>query len=133
MAKITFSLEELVEILIANDLILENIRRVKVKDGVVHFVIKTQLFILPLIPASLRFSSFDNNKVTFELTLVSSHLGKALSRHNQLLDLPACMKFEYPNVMIDMDKLFQEKNIRGLQVKDVMFSDGEFIVVTDKA
>jgi hypothetical protein len=133
MAKITFSLEELVEVLIANDLIFENIRRIKVKDGVVHFVIKTQLFMLPLIPASLKFLSFENNKATFELTLVSSHLGKVISRHNHILEseLPSCMEFEYPNVMIDMEKLLQEKNIRGLQIKDVLFKDSDFTVTID--
>ena len=134
MAKIMFSLEELVEIMIANELILENIRRVKVKDGIVHFVIKTDLFVLPLIPASLKFSSFENNKATFKLTLVNNQLSKIISRYNHILDteLPACMKFEHPNLMIDVEKLLQENNIRGLQIKDVLFKDSEFTVVIDK-
>lgn len=134
MAKIIFSLDELVEILIANDLIPENIKRIKVKDNVVHFVIKVQSFILPLIPASLRFLSFDDNKVTLELTLISSRLSKAIGRHNQLFDLkmPAYIKFEYPNVIVDMDKLLQEKNIRGIRVKEVLLKESEFTVVTDK-
>jgi len=134
MAKIIFSLDELVEILIANDLIPENIKRIKVKDNVVHFVIKVQSFILPLIPASLSFLSFDDNKVTLELTFISSRLSKAIGRHNQLFDLkmPAYIKFEYPNVIVDMDKLLQEKNIRGIRVKEVLLKESEFTVVTDK-
>jgi len=133
MAKITFSIEELVRILISNKLLPKNIVRVKVKGDSVHFYIKTQSFILPFIPASLRFLSFDNNNVTFELTLVSGQVNKILGRLDQLSDfkIPAYMKFEYPNIVVDMDKLLQGKNIRGLQLKSVLFENGEFVVVTD--
>ena len=132
MAKITFGLEEIVEILISNELLPKNIIRVKVKDDRVHFYIKTESFILPFIPASLRFLSFNNNNVTFEMTLVSGQVSKAIGRLDQLFDLkiPAYMKLEYPNIVINMDMLLQERNVRGLQVKDVFFKDGEFSIVT---
>ena len=134
MATITFGLEELIEILISNALLPKNIMRIKVKTDSIHFVIKTQSFILPLIPASLRFLDFNDNNVTFELTLVSGQVSKAIGRLDQLFDLsiPAYMKFEYPNVIVDMDKLLEEKKIKGVRLKDVFFKDSEFVVVTDK-
>jgi hypothetical protein len=133
MAKIIFSIEELIKILISNDLLPKNIIRVKVKDESVHFYIKTQSFILPFIPASLRFLSLDNNNVTFELTVVSDKVNKAIGRFDQFLDfeMPAYMRLEYPNIVVDIDKLLQEKNIRGLQLKNVFFENDEFVVETD--
>ncbi len=133
MAKITFSLEELLKILISNELLPRQIIRARVKGQRVHFVIRTNAFILPYIPASLRYISFDNNNAIFELTIASGHLNKAVSWLNQALKLkiPACMKIEYPNIFVDIDKLLEEKNIRGVQVKDIFFKDGEFAIVTD--
>ena len=132
MAKITFSLEELIGILISNELLPRQMIRTKVKGQRVHFVIRTNSFVLPFIPASLRYVSFDNNHAIFELTIVSGHLNKAVSWLNQALKLkiPACMKLEYPNISIDIDKLLKEKNIRGVRVKDIFFQDGEFAIVT---
>jgi hypothetical protein len=134
MAKITFSLEELLKILISNELLPRQIIRARVKGQRVHFVIRTNAFILPYIPASLRYISFDNNNVIFELTIASGHLNKTVNRLNQALKLkiPACMKLEYPNISVDIDKLLEEKNIRGLRVKDILFENGDFTIVTGK-
>jgi len=134
MAKITFSLEELLKILTSNELLPPEIVRARVKGQRVHFVIRTNAFILPFIPASLRYVSFDNNNAIFELTIVSGHLNKAVSWLNQALKLklPACMKLEYPNISVDVDELFEQKNIKGVQVKDILFENGEFAIVTEK-
>lgn len=134
MAKITFSLEELLKILISNELLPRQIIRARVKGQRVHFVIRTNAFILPFIPASLRYVSFDNHNAIFELTIVSGHFKKAVSWLNQALKLkiPACMKLEYPNIFVDIDELFEQKNIKGVQVKDIFFENGEFAIVTEK-
>ena len=132
MAKITFSLEELLKILISNELLPRQIIRARVKGQRIHFVIRTNAFILPFIPASLRYVSFDNNNAIFELTIASGHFKKAVSWLNQALQLkiPACMKLEYPNISVDVEKLLKEKNIKGVQAKDIFFENGEFAVVT---
>ncbi len=132
MAKIILSLEELVEILISNEILPRNIARARVKDNEIHFVINTQSFILPFIPASLRYLNFENGNMVFELTLVNGQVNEIMNGFNQAFELkiPAYMKYEYPNIFIDVDKLFQKKNIRGVQVKDVFFENGEFTIVT---
>jgi hypothetical protein len=132
MAKIAFSLEELLGILISNQLLPREIVRVKIKGERIHFVIKTSSFILPFIPASLRYLSYDNNNVIFELAIASGRLNKAVSWLNEILKLkiPVCMKLEYPNISVDIDKLLEENNIRGVRVKDIIFKDGEFTIVT---
>ena len=133
MAKIAFSLEELLKILISNELLPPQIIRARVKGQRVHFVIRTDSFVLPFIPASLRYVSFDNKNAIFELTIANGHLNKAVSWLNQVLKLklPPCMKLEYPNISVDIDKLLKEKNIKGVRVKDIFFDNGQFTIVTD--
>ena len=132
MAKITFSLEELTQILISNKLLRGDILRLKAEGERIHFVIRTNSFILPYIPASLGYLSFSDNKAIFELTIVSSHLNKAVSRLKQMLQLklPAYMRLEYPKIFVDVEKLLEEKNIKGVRVKDVSLKDGEFTITT---
>ena len=132
MAKITVNLEELIKILTSNELLPRQIIRARVKGQRVHFVIRTNSFFLPFIPASLRYVSFDNNNAIFEISIVSGHLNKAVGWLNQALKLkiPSCMKLEYPNISVDIDKLLEENNIRGVQVKDILFENGQFAIVT---
>ena len=133
MAKITFSLEELTRLLISNELLRGEILRPKVDGERIHFVIRTNSFILPYIPASLGYLSFSDNQAIFELTIVSSYLNKAVSRFKQQIlqfKLPLCMRLEYPKIFVDVDKLLEEKNIRSIRVKDISFKDGEFTIIT---
>ncbi len=132
MAIITLNLEELTRILISNKLLRDEILRPKVEGDRIHFVIKTNSFILPYIPASLAYSGFSDNHATFELTIVSSYLNKAVGRLKQILqlELPAYMKLEYPKIFIDADKLLEEINIKGIRVKDISFKNGVFTITT---
>jgi len=132
MAKMTFNLDELTQILISNELLRGEILRPKVEGDRIHFVIKTNSFILPYIPASLGYMGFSDNLATFELTIVSSYLNKAVSRLKKILQLklPVYIKLEYPKIFVNVDKLLKEKNIRGIQVKDVSFKGGEFTITT---
>ena len=132
MAKITFSLEELTQLLISNELLRGEILRPKVEGDRIHFVIKTNSFILPYIPASLGYLGYSDNLATFELTIVSSYLNRAVSRLKQILQLklPVYIKLEYPKIFVDVDKLLKEKNIRGIRVKDISLKGGEFTITT---
>ena len=132
MAKITFNLEELIQILISNELLRGEILRPKVEGDRIHFVIRTNSFILPYIPVSLGYLSFSDNQAIFELTIVSSYLNKAVSRLKQILQpkIPAYTRLEYPKIFVDVDKLLKEKNIRGIRVKDLSFEGGEFTITT---
>ena len=132
MAKMTFSLEELTKLLISNELLPGEILRPRVQGDRIHFIIRTDSFILPFIPASLRYVSFSGSNAVFELTIVSSHLNKAAGWLSQIvkLKIPPYMKLEYPRLYVDVDGLLQRKNIRGVCVKDITFENGEFTIVT---
>jgi len=132
MAKITFNLEEIIKILISNRLLPPEVIRIRVKAERIHFVIKTNTFILPFIPASLKYLSFDDNNAIFELSIVGGRLSKATRWINQMLKLkiPAYMKLDYPKMFVDIEKLLQENNIRGVRVKEISFEGGEFTIET---
>jgi hypothetical protein len=131
MAKIIFSLEELVDVLIACEILPLNIVRARAKDDEIHFVIKTQSPILPYIPASLRYLRFENNHAIFELTLVGGRADKVMSMIDPAIGIkmPEYIKFEYPLLIVDVDKLFDEKNIKSMRAEEVFFEDGQLNIV----
>jgi hypothetical protein len=132
MAKVTFTLEELLEILIANKLLPPRIVRVKVKGDEIHFVIVTNEFTLPYIPASLKYLGFNDNNALFELTIAPGRVSRDMSLLNQALKLktPAYVKLEYPKVFVDVDRVLRERNIRGIKIEDISFQNGEFTILT---
>jgi len=132
MAQLTFSLEELVEIVNSNGLLPPEIIRLRVKGEKIHFVIKTGSFILPYIPASARYVSFDGNNAIFELTVVSSHANKAVGWLNELVKvkMPDHMKLDYPHATVEINKLLEDENVKSLRVEDIQFEDGQFTIIS---
>lgn len=135
MAKIVFGFEELLELLVCNQLLPGSIARVRVKGERIHFAIKTNSFLLPFVPASVKYLRLKGSHIVFELAIVSDRASKAIGRLNQMLEpkMPTYAKLEYPILSVDIDKLLAEKNIRGLCVKEISFEEGEFTIVTENA
>jgi len=132
MAKITFSHAELIKILLSNELLPKKILRPKVEGDEIHFVVETNLPLIQFVPASLRFLSYTDDNAIFELAVVNSSLNAMIGRMNLLskLNAPGYVKFDFPKVYVDINKLLEEKNIRGVLLKDITFNDGEFTIVT---
>ena len=133
MATIAFSLDELVGILLANGLLpAQRIARARVEGDAVHFVIKTGSFVLPYVPASLKFVSFGDGTAIFELAVVGGRLNKTVSWLNEVLkqELPPCVRLEPPKVLVDIEKTLAGKNIKGIRVDDIRFEGGRFVIVT---
>ncbi len=135
MAKIVFGFEELLELLVCNQLLPGSIARVRVKGERIHFAIKTNSFLLPFVPASLKYLRLEGSHIVLELAIVSELASKAIGRLNQMLEpkMPTYAKLEYPILSVDIDKLLAEKNIRGVRVKEISFEEGEFTIVTENA
>lgn len=133
MARIILSLQEVLEIIISNNLLPPQVVRLRIKGEKIHFVVKTNTFILPYIPASLVYATFDGNNAIFHLTNVGGPVNKVMGRLHQALKLkiPDFVKIEYPKVFIDIEKVLKENNIRGIRVKDITFKDGQFTITTD--
>ena len=135
MAEIAITYQELLDILKSNNLLPVQIARAEVKNGCFHFVVRTENFLLPLVPASLRYLYFENNIAAFELTVVSSHFNKALGWFSQSLQarLPDYITLDLPNVLFDMEKLFLEKNIKGIYIREIIHEPCRFIVFIEKS
>jgi hypothetical protein len=135
MAKITFSHTELIKILFSNELVPKKILRPKVEGEEIHFVVETNFPLLQFVPASLKYLSYTDNNAIFEITVVYSSLNAMIGRLNLLskLNAPAYVKFDFPKVSVDVNELLKEKNIRGVLIKDIIFNDGEFTIVTCSA
>ena len=133
MARIIFGFEELLEILACNGLLPASIARARVKGERIHFVIKTNSFILPFIPASVKYLHLKGSHIVFELTVVSNSVSKVVSLLSKMLEpkMPTYMKIEYPLLSVDIRKLLAEKNIRGVHVKEIFFEDGDFTLITE--
>jgi len=43
------------------------------------------------------------------------------------------MKLDPPRLYVDVDALLKKKSIKGVCVKDIMFENGEFTIVTGGA
>ncbi len=132
MAKITFSLEELKEILISNAVLPKVILRPKVEGEEIHFVVNTNLPFLQFIPLTLRYLNYTDNNAIFEVSVVNGSLHKTISKLNLMsrLDVPEYIKIDFPKIYINVNEMLQIKNIQGILLKDIFFKDGEFTVVT---
>ncbi len=135
MARIVFGFEELLKILVCNGLLPGAIARARVKGDRIHFVIRTNSFILPFIPASVKYLRLEGSHAIFELAIVSNRVNKAANWLNQKLEpkMPRYVKLEYPILSVDIDKLLAERNIRGVRVREILFDNGEFTVITENA
>ena len=135
MAKIILGLEELIQILSSNELLPPEIIRVRVAGERIHFVIRTSSFIVPFVPASLRFLSLEGGTAVFELALVSSHVSKAASWLSQMfkIKIPKYAKLDYPKISVDVDELLKQVNIKGVRVKDILLEEGELTILTFNA
>ncbi|KPK44494.1 MAG: hypothetical protein AMJ65_02895 [Phycisphaerae bacterium SG8_4] len=135
MARIIFGFDELLEILVCNSLLPRTIARLRVKGERIHFVIKTNSFILPFIPASVKYLRFEGDLAIFELAIAGNRADRAKGWFKQMLEvkMPSWMKLEYPVLSIDVGKLLTEKSIRGIRLKEISFRDSEFTLITDRA
>ena len=133
MAKITFTLDEILEILTTNNLLPKQIVRTEVKNDSIHFAISTEAFILPFIPATLKYESFKDNIATFQLNLVSGHFNKALGFFGKSYEskLPEYVKLELPKVLVDLDRLLLKKNIKGIRIIEVSQEYDQFTIITE--
>ncbi|MBN2137112.1 MAG: hypothetical protein JW720_04845 [Sedimentisphaerales bacterium] len=132
MARITFSLEELIKLLVSNNLLPARIVRPKVQGDTIHFVIRTGTIVLPFIPASVKYLGLSNSVAELELTIVSSRLNKTVGRFigNIESKLPSFVRLEHPKIYVDIDKLLKDRNMKALTVEDIVVENGRINITT---
>jgi hypothetical protein len=132
MAKITFNLEELKEVLVSNAVLPKVILRPKVEGEEVHFVVDTNLPFLQFIPLTLRYLNYTDNNAIFEIGVENDNLHKTINRFNLIsrLNIPEYIKIDFPKIYINVNELLELNNIRGILLKDIFFKRGKFTIVT---
>lgn len=132
MAKIVLSLEELLEILIANGILPDKIQQPRAKGDTIEFVVKTGVVILPAVPVSLTYAGYEDNNIKFEITVAGGRFSETIGGFAKQFEskMPHGVRLDFPHVHVDANKLLEARNIRGLRISDISASDGEFTLTT---
>lgn len=135
MGQIVLSGDELGAILIANGLLPEEVTDLEFTQDEIRLRIKTPWPIFKSLRVVLRFAGFAQGQVVLHLEtnriidqfdwLVDKMLaGFPLAEHGA--------RWEYPRLYVDVNPLL-EQQIRGVQIKDIAFAEGEFRITTSHA
>jgi len=135
MAKINFSLEEVKEILLSNIQIPNYISDIRTEGQTFSFTIETGLPLMKSISPVVKYISFENGVVTLKMT-INYLKGKMLEKvANWTInkfkdDIPPYIKLDYPIITVDLNILMTGRNIKAIQVKDVIAEGNSFIITT---
>ncbi len=131
MAKITFNLEELLSILLANDVLPEQIQKANAGGDTIEFVVKTGVFILPMVPVSLKYVGYEGDEINFEITVAGGRFSDLIGGFAEQFEskMPPGVRLEFPQLYVDVAKLLEAKNIKGLRLSEILVNDGEFAIV----
>ncbi|MCF7958726.1 MAG: hypothetical protein K9M57_09795 [Phycisphaerae bacterium] len=124
MAKINFSLNELLTIAKANDIKLDRLEDIQVQGNTITVVIATGLPLPKTIKADIEFIDFDNGQAKLELK-GNPLVGKFVN----MVTLPTGITFNSPHFIIDVNSLIAQK-VKGLCIESMTLTDGEFTITT---
>ncbi|MCF8302825.1 MAG: hypothetical protein K9I94_06070 [Bacteroidales bacterium] len=132
MASIILSNEELINILNANDLIPDIVTDVKAVEDYITLKLNTKSFLKPYIPITLRYYEYANDHIvlSIETDWLTRNMA-SLININKILNNRVksnLIKFDFPWMYIEIHQLL-DKNTKGLQVKNVVFSNGRYTIV----
>jgi hypothetical protein len=119
MAKISVTFAELVDILVANNIIPEQISNLVVDGNIISFKYKIKTPFLTAVDISLEFVEFENGLLTFKIK-TAWLLEKMLSNPNFFKN--EYIEVEKSKIMIYLDMLVKEK-LKGLQIDKIYFTD----------
>ncbi|MGD0572340.1 MAG: hypothetical protein ABSB11_04910 [Sedimentisphaerales bacterium] len=141
MAKLIFSVPEILEIIKSNYSIPWQIEYLRAEKNQAWFRLETGLKFPAKIEVSLEFLRFERDMVIFHTNIewvtsicslgIPDMILKLLIRSLlKLKELGIYIELnEYPNIAINLNKILTDK-IKGIQVKDVTFDDGLFTITT---
>jgi len=130
VAKITFSIGEVVRILNSGRLVSEPLTEIKTKGDKFLVKLKTGWLAPKYIRAAIKYVDFYNGNVAFEITtnrLIDKFdwLVPRLFKSPHLPDYVS--QCEYPRVCVDINKVLADK-IKGVQIENITFENEQFCV-----
>ena len=132
MGQIVLSGDELVSILAANARMPDEVMGVETDGEEIKVQVATPVPILRSVPVRMRFAGFEQGQIV--LQLVTNGL---IDRFEWLVTKMLASlriedyggRWEYPRLYVDVNQLLQ-RQIRGVQIADVVFEDGDFHITT---
>jgi hypothetical protein len=134
MARLRFAPEEAINVLMANDLLPEVIRGVKIKDDTLIVKVATPLPLVDSLPVSIKYVGFEDGVVTLELS-VGYLKGRVLDSILKLVkgrmeeEFGDKIQLDYPRVYVHINRLLVAKNIRSVEVREITFEGGLFEIM----
>jgi len=133
MAQITFTAEEAINLLRANDLLPDVITGITVKEDTLVLKVAAPVPLVDYLPVSVRYVGFEKGVATVEVS--AGYLkGRVLEAILKLVKAKLEENFadeiqlDYPRLYVHINKLLAAKNITAVEVREVTFAGGSFTV-----
>lgn len=135
MAEIIVSVDELVHILKANNMMPPKVRDIEAYHQGISFKIKTGLFPLMLIRIVVKFTEYADDCAVFEV--VQNPLMKKfdwlIHKWIESMQMPEHIrKIEYPAIHIDVNGVLAQQ-LKGVRIKNISFESGLFYAILTEA
>ena len=127
MAKINFSLNELLTLAKANDVKLDRLEDIQVQGNTITVIVNTGLPLPKTIKADIEFIEFNNGHAKLEL-VGNSLIGKFVN----MVTLPTGITFSSPHFLIDVNTLIKQK-VKALQIESMTLTNGHFTITTQNS
>ena len=133
MAQLSIPLEELIGIIKANNILPPQVTDARAQNNGLELVIKTPIPLLPPVPVTLQFVSFENNTAKLELVLANAQLEKAAGMLTKTIEskLPEFINLDLPYILVNIDTLLRRKDIKGIRIKDITCIDDTLKIETE--
>ena len=124
MALLTFTINEVLELLEANDLKPERLSDVRVEGKVITVVINTGLPFPKTVKADVEYIDLTDGKLKLELKA-----NPMVAKLVNMLPMPKNIQYNSPFIYVDLNGFIAEK-LKGLSVSDVIMENNQIKIVT---
>ena len=126
MAKIIVSVAEIIDTIVANNLMPEQISEIDIQGDTISFQYNTGKIVPAKIEASINFEEFDKDLMIFGIQ--TTWLADKLLR---IMSLPQndYIQIDYPNIIFYVQRFLNDK-LKIVQIEDIKYENGKFTITT---
>ncbi|MCK4653364.1 MAG: hypothetical protein KAU01_02845 [Candidatus Cloacimonetes bacterium] len=126
MTKVIVSIAEIIDIMVANNLMPEQISEIDISGDTISFQYNTGKIIPAKIEASIYFEEFDKGLMIFgiQTTWLSDKLLRIMS-----LPQNEYIQVDYPSIIFYIQRFFNDK-LKIVQIENIKYENGKFTITT---
>ncbi len=125
MAQLTFTINEVLELLETNDLKHERLSDLRLEGNVITVVINTGLPFPKTVKADVEYIDLTDGKLKLELKA-----NPMVAKLVDMLSMPQNIEYNSPFIFVDLNG-FIAKKLKGLSVSKVVMENNQITVVTE--